>query len=72
MYGYKVLLFASLMLPIFAIPLQGSTVRLNLQSQMDFTLTTVPDSAGERRSRTEQRPCRRHYPSQPTEARACL
>jgi len=66
MYGYKVLLFTSLVLPIFAVPLQGSTVRLTLQSHMEFKLTSVPDSTETRSSRTKQRPCWGHYPSQPT------
>jgi len=54
MYGYKVLLFASLVLPVFAVPLHGSTVRLTLRSHMELILTPLPDFAGECRSRTKR------------------
>jgi len=54
MYGYKILLFAALVLPVFAVPLQGYTVRLTLQIHLSFTLTHFPDPAEGCSSRTKR------------------
>jgi len=52
--GYNILLFAALVLPIFAVPLQGYTVRLILQVQLSFTLTHLLDPAERCSSRTKR------------------
>ena len=60
MYGSSILFLGFLVLPIFAVPLTDSTVRLILHVHVEFTLTRVPDSAEECCARTKRRLCRSH------------